>query len=428
MSVNSEETSRFIRLGGITAIVGGILLLLNGLRFTYFGLLLATIMPSTGIILAIGGMLFGILVILGTILSTRWSMMGPIIIILSAIWGVLIGTGIFLGTILGIIGAFLIMYGNKSKLKRNRLIAISIIGLLILLPLFATLRSQSTGYSYITIGETQRQYLLHLPENYNELGDIPLLLALHGGGGNAKSMKNSYGFDTIADEYGFIVVYPDGLGDMEYQFHTWNSGYIDAYAYKNNASDVSFLYHLIQDLIATYKVNQSKIYMTGHSNGAMMTYRFAAEHSEILTAIAPVSGSVGGRMTEDSDLYVIPQPSDPLSILHVHGVLDEQVLYEGGKGEKGFLADRVDLSVNYSIQFWLNANNCSETPSVQVSNNNRIELWRYSEGDDETEVALLKLIYGNHAWENMSREVEMEEFGGTSLAELIWIQLEQMNS
>ncbi|TXT57946.1 MAG: conserved membrane protein of unknown function [Candidatus Thorarchaeota archaeon] len=425
MSDNSEVSSTGVNIGRIVALFGGVILITSGVRFTYFGLLLATIMPVTGVILAIVGMLSGVGVLLGILTYPRWNVTSIVLIIISSIWGIFVSTGIFLGPILGVGGGIILLLSKRMSIGKRKLITLFLTILILILPLLGIIRSQSEDFQYIMVGDTKRQYLIHIPESYNGSDAVPLLLALHGGGGSAKSMRNANGFDAVADKYNFILVYPDGTGDMSYQFHTWNSGYIDAYAFKNNIDDVLFLSTLIDELLDTYNVNKSRVYMTGHSNGAMMTYRFGAEHPDSLAAIAPVSGSIGGRMSEESNLYVIPSPSEPLSVIHIHGRLDEQVLYEGGKGEKGFLTDRVDLSVNDSIQFWINHNNCSNSPSLEKSDNERIELARFGSGEKNTEVALITLLYGSHAWSNMSAEIALEEFYATSLAELIWIQVSQ---
>lgn len=415
--------NRSEKLGLILAVIAGIVLFNSGLRFVFFGALLSTIMPAAGIVLIVAGLILGCAVLFGTIIYLRFRITGSLLILMASMWGIWVSGASYLGPILGTLSAILLLYNRKAEIHRRQAVTMLVVSLIVLAPLILSVNSQSSGYQYLTVDGIQRQYLIHVPASYDGSEEVPLLLALHGGGGDARNIQKSYGFDDVADAYGFIVLYPDGTGDMIYSLHTWNSGYIDAYASRNGIDDVAFLYELIMHLQTTYEINTSAIYMTGHSNGAMMAYRFGAEHPEMLAGIAPVSGAVGGQMTEESNLYLIPEPSHPLSIVHVHGLLDEQVLYEGGKGEKGFLADRVDFSVNESIAFWVNHNNCSYDPTIEMSTNGRIALWRYEGGLQNSEVLLMTLYHGNHSWLNMTSEVGAEEFLGTSLAEVLWILL-----
>ena len=92
------------------------------------------------------------------------------------------------------------------------------------------------------------------------------------------------------------------------------------------------------------------IFVAGHSNGAMMAYRFGAEFSNKIAAIASVSGSIGGKPTENSELYIIPKPSEPISVIVFHGKKDKLVLYDGGEIIYGFI--KIDLSVQEAISFW----------------------------------------------------------------------------
>jgi len=411
------------KAGLLLAAFSGIIHFINGMRFVFFGALLRSIMLAAGTIILLTGLILGCAVLVGILVYWKFKVTGALMILLASIWGILVSGAFYFGPILGVFSAALLLYAQKSQIHQRQAIAMLIIGSIILAPLFLSISNQSSGYQYLTVNGIQRQYLIHVPESYDGSEQVPLLIALHGGGGDARNIQKSYGFDEISEQYGFIVVYPDGTGDLRYSLHTWNSGYIDAYASRNGIDDVEFIFQLILHLESEYQINTSAIYMTGHSNGAMMTYRFGAEHPEMLRGIAPVSGAVGGQVTDDAEVYIIPEPSQSLSVVHVHGLLDEQVLYSGGKGEKGFLAERVDLSVNDSIAFWVEHNNCSGTPIIETSSDDRIALWRFVGGSQSTEVLLVTLFHGNHSWLNMTGEVAGEEFIGTSLSEMIWLLL-----
>lgn len=186
------------------------------------------------------------------------------------------------------------------------------------------------GYETIEVNGTTRQYQIFIPSGYNPDHPSPLLLGLHGAGGDAGQFRRSSGFDAVAEAQNFIVVYPDGMGTLKYAFHTWNSGEIP----KRTANDVEFLVTLIGYLQAHYRINASQIYMVGHSNGAMMTYRMAGEHADLFAAIATVAGSVGSHEARTTTEYLIPTPIVPLKVIHVHGTDDQMVLFEGGEANE----------------------------------------------------------------------------------------------
>ena len=306
--------------------------------------------------------------------------------------------------------------------KRSKfyLIGISFCFIIILAGIVISNNQLRKEYSYITVDNVKRQYIVHLPTNYNDTTSYPLLLALHGGSGNAKQFEDQSNFNAIADKYHFIVVYPDGLGLFEFNFHVWNSGYIGT-SLNGGVNDVSFLYHLILTLENDYSVNSSCIYMTGHSNGAMMTYRMAAEYPTLFAGVAPVSGSIGGKTTPTSAPYIISTPNASVNIVAIHGRQDTNVLYNGGITKTGFNAgQRYDDSVNQSITFWINNDNCSKIPTIQNSTNNKITLETFTGGLQNTSVRLVTINNANHFWENMDKTVSKEKFYGSSIAEMIW--------
>jgi polyhydroxybutyrate depolymerase len=258
-----------------------------------------------------------------------------------------------------------------------------------------------------------RNYIIHIPSNYDAEEPIPLVLALHGGGGNSENMQDKTGFNQLANEEGFIVVYPDGTGRLINRLLTWNSGHCCGFAFKNDIDDVGFIRTLIEQIQQEFLIDTNKIFITGHSNGGMMAYRLGSELSDIVAAIAPVAGSIGGKATEDSEVWTIPEPSFPISVLAIHGLLDENVAYDGGRGNKT-TGTRSDISVNNSIDFWVKYNNCNPIPEIEESGTIIIET--YKEGDMGTEVVLCTLINGEHWWPGSEKDPYKE----ISASELIW--------
>lgn len=343
---------------------------------------------------------------------------GAIFIIFNAMWGLI-------GALLGI---FFWIKQGKGKSAAKKYLKVLIICILLggIYQIGSTYRTRQQ-YSHIQVAGVERQFLVTIPSSYQQGQAVPLVLALHGGSGNAHQFREDSGFDGVAEKNGFIVVYPDGLGPLKYSIHVWNSGYIST-AREMGTDDVSFILALIDYLKSTFTIDANRIYITGHSNGAMMTYRMAAEHPELFAAAAPVAGSIGGKESPESSDYHIPNPSQAISIIHIHGRQDQNVVYDGGYSKSGFQAGvRYDLSANDSVSFWVEKDGCERPAVVSNSRNNKITMEKYLNGKNNTEVVFITLNEQNHFWENLDAEVQAERFNGESLADMIWILMANYN-
>ncbi len=242
-----------------------------------------------------------------------------------------------------------------------------------------------------------RSYLLHLPLKYDGQAAVPLVLFLHGGGGSAQGAASSYGLSAKADKENFIVVYPDGTELLGDRGLTWNTGHCCGYALQNNVNDVGFIKALIEKLQKELKINPERIYATGHSNGGMMSYRLGAELPDVLAAIAPVAGSIGGVAATGLPLYVIPHPKQAISVIAFHGKQDENVKYDGGHGQNTS-GSRSDISVAESIAFWVKANQCTPTAKTEISSSQNIIRDAYAPCANNTEIVLYSIANGGHGW------------------------------
>jgi polyhydroxybutyrate depolymerase len=166
----------------------------------------------------------------------------------------------------------------------------------------------------------ERLYFVHLPPQYGQGISLPVVIALHGGGGSAETMEEDYNLDPYADRAGMIVVYPEGTPSPIGKFYTWNAGICCGRAKKVNSDDVGFIAAVIDDVIARYHADPHRIFVTGHSNGAMMAYIIACELPSRTAAIAPVDGD---------DPLPCPHRT-PVPVLQVHGTQDQCVPFEGG--------------------------------------------------------------------------------------------------
>ena len=175
----------------------------------------------------------------------------------------------------------------------------------------------------------ERSYHLYVPKSVGSGGPLPLLVALHGGFGRGVQFEENSGFDGLAEANQFIVVYPDGISIVgNVDSRVWNGGGCcgPAQQEKQNVDDVTFISMLIDHLASTQPVDRNRVYATGHSNGAIMSYRLACELSDKIAGIAVQAGT----------LFVEKcTPTRPVSVLEIHGDADENVPINGGQG-KGF--------------------------------------------------------------------------------------------
>jgi polyhydroxybutyrate depolymerase len=243
-------------------------------------------------------------------------------------------------------------------------------------------------HTFVHDGRT-RGYLLRLPPARQPGERLPLVIVLHGGGGNAANAEQMTGFTRKGREAGFIVVYPEGSGRREDRLLTWNARHCCAYAMQNDVDDVGFIRALIDDLVTNYPVDPRRIYATGMSNGGMMTHRLGIELSDRLAAIAPVVATVFGDEAA---------PTRALPALMINGMLDENVPYlggpPGGRGARGWDGTPTRPALE-QLEFWSKANGCDALPSKQE--HDRWFAWR-AKCPPRVDVQLYLVKDNGHAW------------------------------
>ncbi len=181
------------------------------------------------------------------------------------------------------------------------------VSLFLLFASVATISAQSDIAGTLTHGGYERTYLVHVPASYEGTQPVPLVIALHGGGGFAENMARTTDFNEAADEHGFIVVYPDGVGNG------WNDGRttILQIAIRQHVDDVGFLTALIDTLRAQYTID--RVYMAGISNGGMMTFRYACAMADRLDGFMTVVANL------PDPIYDSCAPSEPIPAVMIFG-------------------------------------------------------------------------------------------------------------
>ncbi|WP_207515088.1 extracellular catalytic domain type 1 short-chain-length polyhydroxyalkanoate depolymerase [Longitalea luteola] len=255
-----------------------------------------------------------------------------------------------------------------------------------------------------------RRYLVNLPPDYNNNQHFPLVIALHGTGGSALQMEHDYGLTAKSNKAGFIVVYPEGVrGDGRLGIRTWNAGRCCDYAMEQQVDDVLFIRQLIEKLTGDLKINPKRIYATGMSNGAMLTYRLGCELSHQLAAIAPVSGTL---MTTEPCAPVRQVP-----VLHIHSALDDKVPFNGGYG----LANYYFTPVDSALRVWAGINGCDADPQ-QITEASLYTRWQYNGCMNGAMVQWYITKDGGHSWPGglAARPAADPPSAAFSAADLIW--------
>jgi polyhydroxybutyrate depolymerase len=238
----------------------------------------------------------------------------------------------------------------------------------------------------VTVDSRRRIFFVHVPAGLPMDRPIPVVIVLHGGSGDADSAISQTGMSEQADRGGFLAVYPNGTGQLERSLLTWNSGTCCGYALQQQVNDVAFIAAVIDELQRRYAGDPRRIFVTGFSNGGMLSYRLGCELTDRIAAIAPVAGSMG----------VDCRPSAPISVVAFHGTADQQVPYQGGTAPGA--ADphpRQDPPVADTIAFWANHNHCTGTSTQDVSSDTTREVHSCPAG---VEVTLYTINGGQHAW------------------------------
>lgn len=211
----------------------------------------------------------------------------------------------------------------------------------------------------------ERGYEFYVPESYDPSTPTPLLLNIPGFMMKPELEADFTLLNEAAEEKGFIVVYPMSFDGI------WNTGLPPTIGDPGELEDVAFIRAVMQDIPSRICADMKRVYATGMSMGASMAHRLACEATDILTAIAPVSGALG----------VECNPSRPIPVLYFHGIEDNLVSYELGEA---------------SVQTWLEKNGCTGEPEVEYFNESYCETYADCEGDST--VVFCSMTPMGHCW------------------------------
>ncbi|MFM8905688.1 MAG: alpha/beta hydrolase family esterase, partial [Verrucomicrobiota bacterium] len=264
------------------------------------------------------------------------------------------------------------------------------------------------GEIKVEVGKAARRALY---TNVPSEGKRPAVLILHGGMGSAEQMRATSGFDALAPKEGFIAVYPEGTEFSDGR-HAWNTGHLLRRQVKD-ADDVAFLDALIDRLVADHGADPERIFITGGSNGGMMTYVYCVARARRLAAAAPV---VASMFTLDK------VPEAPLPILIINGGKDKEVPLAGGMSGNPLVSGAQSTPyrpVDEVVACGAKANRCAAAPKVAVAGS--VTTRSYSPEAGGAPVEYVLDAEGGHGWPGtVSRRSENMPIKSFKGAERVW--------
>jgi len=243
-------------------------------------------------------------------------------------------------------------------------------------------RGQSTVSTLVHNGLT-RSYRIYVPGSYSGNVAVPLLFNLHGYTSNALQQEFYGDFRDIADTANFILVHPDGTVDPN------GNTYWNAFGAVAGIDDVGFISALIDKIDQDYNIDLNRVYSCGMSNGGFMSYRLACELADRITAVASVTGTMPINAPANCN------PDKPTPVMQIHGTADPTVPYNGNASI---------MAIEALVNWWVNFNQCSITPSISNVPNTNIndmctaERYLYTGGNNGSTVELFKVTPGAHTW------------------------------
>lgn len=247
----------------------------------------------------------------------------------------------------------------------------------------------SEGTLVTSDGRTRR-YRTYVPAGLPAGSAVPLVIALHGGLGTSSQFAANSGLNGFAESNRFIAVYPDGIGNQPdgTGYQTWNGGYCCGPAATQAVDDVAFIRNLVATLRTTMPIDPRRVYAMGHSNGGILAYKLACELSDVIVAIGFQAGS---------NVIAGCQPTNPVSVFHLHGTADTNMPINGGKGSG--VSTTIFVAARNAVDAMTTVNGCNvSSPKPLVTTNTDVTALSWTGCRSNSEVKFVTVNGATHAW------------------------------
>lgn len=213
----------------------------------------------------------------------------------------------------------------------------------------------------------------------------PLVVLLHGGGGTGVGISRQGDWDRVATREGFVTLAPDGTR------RAWNAGTCCGPPARDGVDDEGFVLEAVARVMHAHEIDPTRVFATGLSNGGMMAYRLACRAPDVFAAVAPVGCSS----------VWAPGPTAPVSLLHVHGLRDEFVPFEGGHPHRTLQQHPPSYRpVVEVVADFVRVDGCPPDPAVRSEGEGALEVvtTTWAPGPSGAAVELVTIPQGMHSW------------------------------
>ncbi len=243
----------------------------------------------------------------------------------------------------------------------------------------------------VTSGDLTRRAIVFVPASVSPGSAPPLVLTLHGSGSGAVEQLALSGLEATGERHGFVVVAPQGAIRAG-AGHAWNVPHVTTAP--GAPDDEAFLCALVDALVAGGYADRRRVFATGLSGGGRMVSQLAADHPEVLAAIAPVAGLRAGAPLASEPRRPDPAtcaPRSPVPVVAFHGTADPVNPFDGG-GEPYW-----GYSVLTALARWAELNGCAAEPTEDHLTEH-VSTLAYGPPGEAATTVLYVVEGGGHTW------------------------------
>jgi polyhydroxybutyrate depolymerase len=283
----------------------------------------------------------------------------------------------------------------------------------------------------VTVEDTTRTYLVHLPASYDAKKKYPVVLILHDTDNDAGDMARISRFNQTADQYGIIAVYPNALHERwattEQQqqqqqptrgygrhggmgggypggggggYPGGGGGYPGGHggggqgASRQSANELAFFNAMLDQLPTEYSIDEDRVFATGFADGGLMDFQLGCNMGNRIAAIAPVGAELPKSMEQPCKNWSFR----PVPLLMINGTADPVLPYKGRSSGGG-----ATLGVEDTAKTWAKTDGCGSKPeetSIPPHANGGLTTKVSTWGDctQGSAVITYSIVDGGHFW------------------------------
>ena len=228
--------------------------------------------------------------------------------------------------------------------------------------------------------ELERCWNVLVPSTVNLSEKVPMVIDLHGNTLTMEDQRALSEFDEIAEDNGAIAVWPQGFEN------SWNAGYCCSAAGELGLNDTGLIMEIVGRVVTNHSVDESRVYLTGWSNGCALSQKLANEHSDVFAAVACMS------------YYLLDDPEPDYSsipVMEIHGLVDQIILYSND----AIHLPNVEAQEHGAIQnllLWAEMNGCQGSIPDSNSPSTFYSIQSFTDCENGSEVSLVTLYAADH--------------------------------